>query len=137
VSGCVVDASIFGPLFFEDEEDALFAGLAQLLEEWDCLAPQHWRLELTNQIVVGLRRNRISQSDATLAIGSIAGFQIGIDEETHDRAGEIFQLATRHRLTTYDAAYLELAIRENSALASYDRDLRAAARAEGVKVFPE
>lgn len=36
------------------------------------------------------------------------------------------------RLTAYDAAYLELAMRENQALATVDEDLRRAAIAENV-----
>jgi predicted nucleic acid-binding protein len=46
--------------------------------------------------------------------------------------GEVFACAERYGLTVYDAAYLELAIREGIALATLDDDLRNAARAAGV-----
>jgi predicted nucleic acid-binding protein len=46
-------------------------------------------------------------------------------------------LARRHRLTVYDAAYLELALREVVPLATLDQALAAAAQAEGVSLVGE
>ena len=44
----------------------------------------------------------------------------------------VLALARTHRLTVYDAAYLELALRVDAPLATLDRKLAAAARAAGV-----
>ena len=52
-----------------------------------------------------------------------------------DASVEIMALARNHGLTAYDASYLALAIRESSALASFDRRLNEAATAEGVVLF--
>jgi predicted nucleic acid-binding protein len=41
----------------------------------------------------------------------------------------------QHRLTTYDAAYLELAIRRSLPLASLDEDLRRAASARKIQLL--
>ena len=137
MSPCVVDASIFGPLFFDDEKDSIFDGLGALLAEGECLAPQHWRLELVNQIINGHRRKRMTAEMADAAIALIAGLEVAIDEETWRHHAETFALATKHGLTAYDAAYLELALRRRATLASYDGDLRKAARLESLEIQPQ
>jgi predicted nucleic acid-binding protein len=136
VTDCVVDASIFGPCFFDDEADEIFDGLDDLLAQGGCIAPQHWRLELTNQILVGSRRGRIPAAQASIALGQVELLPVTIDAETGRRQAEIFDLAVKHNLTSYDAAYLELAIRLGSTVASYDADLRKAALREGIAVLP-
>ena len=55
---------------------------------------------------------------------------ITIDVDCDER--RLMTLARKHRLTAYDAAYLELALREGIALATLDAELERAARAEGV-----
>lgn len=136
MSACIVDASIFGPLFFDDETDDLFGGLVQLLEAGNCHAPQHWQLELTNQILMGMRRKRLDSEMADIAIQEIGEFPVEIDNETGRRHADTYALAARHGLTIYDAAYLELALRRRCSLATYDCALRTAALAEGLKVLP-
>ena len=51
------------------------------------------------------------------------------------KAEAVFALARRHGLTFYDAAYLELAMRERIALATLDQALARAAIAEGVPLI--
>jgi predicted nucleic acid-binding protein len=82
---------------------------------------------------MGVRRGRHDAAfrDATLA--DLAVLPITVDPETDRQAwSATLQLATRHRLTLYDAAYLELAQRRGLPLATLDRELRAAAAAERV-----
>ena len=50
---------------------------------------------------------------------------------------QVLTLARRHRLTVYDAAYLELALREGLPLATLDEALASAARAETVLLIGE
>lgn len=132
----VVDASIFGPLFFDDEKDDLFEDLPRLIAGQSCIVPQHWRLEVTNQILAGLRRQRMTEVMAENAIAQIDLFPIAVDEETGGRYAQSYALAHKHRLTVYDAAYLELAIRRHLPLVTYDLELRNAALAETIAVFP-
>lgn len=132
----VVDASIFGPLFFEDEKDDLLADLPGLIGDEACVAPQHWRLEVTNQVLTGLRRKRMTQSMADRAITQIDLLPISVDGETGHRYAESYALACKHQLTIYDAAYLELATRLGLSLATYDAELRKAALAENIKLLP-
>ena len=66
----------------------------------------------------------------------LALLPIAIDGSTADQLSLIFQLAQQHSLTIYDAAYLELAIRESLPLITYDKALRRAASSEAVALLP-
>jgi predicted nucleic acid-binding protein len=61
---------------------------------------------------------------------------ITLDMETSDKAwSAITELAERHRLSVYDAAYLELAQRRKLPLATLDADLVRGARARAVPLL--
>ncbi len=66
----------------------------------------------------------------------LQGVDIGSDSATFSRAlSDTLQVARRHRLSAYDASYLELAMREGLPLATLDEDLQKAARKAGVKRY--
>jgi predicted nucleic acid-binding protein len=95
--------------------------------------PVLWRLEVVNVLEMGIRRGRHDAAfqDATLA--DLALLPISVDLETDRQAwSATLRLAERHKLTMYDAAYLELAQRRGLPLATLDAELRDAASAEGV-----
>jgi predicted nucleic acid-binding protein len=82
---------------------------------------------------MGLRRRRISKTDAEEFLDSIKSLPIRLtDPLSYDG---VFQLANRHGLTVYDAAYLDLAVREGLPLASIDAALIRAAEQSGIAVF--
>ena len=61
---------------------------------------------------------------------------ISVDSATSAQAlAATLQLARRYKISAYDAAYLELALRTGLALASLDEKLLKAARKAGVKRF--
>jgi predicted nucleic acid-binding protein len=98
--------------------------------------PALWRLEVANILESGVRRKRIDAAfrDATLA--DLALLPIHLDPDTDRQAwGATKALAERHRLTLYDACYLELAQRRGLPLATLDLELRAAASAENVPLL--
>jgi predicted nucleic acid-binding protein len=100
--------------------------------------PGLWRIEVANVLEMRVRRGRndVDFRDNTLA--DLALLPIQLDPETHNRAwGETTRLAVRHRLTVYDAVYLELALRRALPLATLDRELRAAAELEHVELLGE
>jgi predicted nucleic acid-binding protein len=107
-----------------------------LLSEDGAWVPGLWKLEVANILEMGVRcgRHDAAFRDATLA--DLALLSISLDPETDRQAwGATVQLAARHRLTLYDAAYLELALRRGLPLATIDRELRSAASAEGVVIL--
>ena len=63
---------------------------------------------------------------------------ISTDSANPDKImSKIMLLAIEHHLTTYGAAYLELAVRLNLPLATKDNDLRKAVNKLGVLIFPK
>jgi predicted nucleic acid-binding protein len=98
--------------------------------------PGLWKLEAANILEMGARRGRHDAAFRNSTLADLALLPIRVDTETDRQAwGATLQLSERHRLTMYDAAYLELALRHGLPLASLDADLRRAAQAEGVAVL--
>ena len=95
--------------------------------------PGLWRLEVANVLEMGVRRGRLDAAFRDDTIADLALLPIRVDPETERQAwGATLRLAERHRLTVYDAAYLELSLRRGLPLATLDTDLRTAAAAESV-----
>jgi len=90
-------------------------------------------VEVANTLLVSLRRKRISKDKATEFFGNLLALPIRIDAASRESTfGKVFAIAEQYGLTAYDAAYLELALREGVSLATLDNDLRKAANAAGV-----
>ena len=126
----VLDASITACWAFQDEDhpDAALA-LDQMRTE-EAVVPCLWWFEVRNTLVVNERRRRIAESGTATFLLSLSRLRIRIDRAPDE--GAVLRLARTHRLSVYDAAYLELAQREALPLATLDADLKQAAAAEGV-----
>lgn len=120
-----------------DDENALGPDLlAQLATSESGIVPMHWILEVTNALRMAVRRRRLAPGDPPQILERIRNQPIDVDSETFVRAWlETPALAERHNLTTYDAAYLELAMRLDVPLATQDGELARAARTVGVPLF--
>lgn len=131
----VVDCSMVAAWILPDESNPEVEAARALVAARGALVPGHWRLEIANTLLTAERRKRIPASDRVAALDALERLAIAVDPETGARAWrEISSLAERFRLTTYDAAYLELAARAGLPLATLDEDLRAAAAKLGVPV---
>ena len=98
--------------------------------------PSLWRLEIANVLSIGVRRGRHDGTFRDATLEDLALLPIQVDAETDRQAwGATLRLAERHGLTSYDAAYLELARRRGLPLATLDGDLRAAAGSENVALM--
>jgi predicted nucleic acid-binding protein len=132
----VLDSSATLAWVYAEEITASIHTVFVALQENGAWVPTHWSLEVANVLEMGVRRGRHDAAfrDATLA--DLALLPVSLDPHTPRQAwGPTLRLAEHHRLTLYDAAYLELAKRLNLPLATLDNDLRMAARAEGVIVL--
>ena len=129
----VLDASVTLPWFLQDERtsftDAIFAALGRE-EYW---VPVIWRLEFPNALLAAERKRRIDRQTRLEALELAGGMALRVDAAPVSMTA-ISALAERHGLSTYDASYLELALRQSFDLATLDRALAAAAAAEGVVV---
>ena len=100
------------------------------------IVPQLWKIEIANSLSVGIRRKRIGPSGRAAALADLNAMFVTVDPETGNHAWrESIALADKHRLTVYDATYLELALRLSLPLATLDEDLRNAAQQEGVTLL--
>ena len=118
------------------EETNTRAVLAQqTVENGQAIVPRLWWFEVRNALIVNERRGRIGELLSARFLSELSRFAIAFDDATDEK--RVMALARRHRLTVYDAAYLELALRENVPLATLDAPLAAAARAEGVPLLGE
>lgn len=118
------------------EETNTRAVLAQqTVENGQAIVPRLWWFEVRNALIVNERRGRIGELLSARFLSELSRFALAFDDATDEK--RVMALARRHRLTVYDAAYLELAVRENVPLATLDAPLAAAARAEGVPLLGE
>ena len=129
----VLDASITACWAFRDEDhpDASLAFMQIRTEE--AVVPCLWWFEVRNTLVVNERRRRIAESETAAFLLNLSRLRIRVDRIPDE--GAVLRLARTHRLSVYDAAYLELAQREGLPLATLDTDLQKAAAAEGVALL--
>jgi predicted nucleic acid-binding protein len=133
----VIDASATVAWFFEDEQTPPIVTLGQQVAAHGAIVPQLWPLEVANVLTMAVRRNRLSPEKRAAGLVQLSNLPITIDAHTAARAWHnVLVLAERHALTVYDATYLDLALRDRLPLASLDKDLLAAARAEGLETLP-
>ena len=129
----VLDCSVAASFFFEDEASPATEALLERLEVEGAIVPTLWRLELGNMLLQAERRHRIRSASLPSILDLATRLPIVTDSQTDDRAlREIFALAQQEGLTTYDASYLELAMRRNIDLATRDKQLIRAASRVGV-----
>jgi predicted nucleic acid-binding protein len=132
----VLDCSMTMAWCFQDEGGSRPQAVFASLETNEVLVPGIWPLEVANVLVVCERRNRLSAADVAAFIHMLKDYPIAVDENTAGNAfGVVLSLARSHRLTPYDAAYLELALRTGSPLASLDAELNASAKGLGIALF--
>jgi len=136
VSALVVDASVALTWCFEDEASPATDAVLDQVKGEGAIVPSLWHLELGNVLLSAERRGRTIQGGVVARLALMAQLPITIDAETAGRAWrEILALARAERLTAYDAAYLELAVRRGLPLATKDEALRGAAKRVGVPVL--
>lgn len=134
----VLDNSVAMRWLLQDGSDERLAyanGVLELLmqETGEAVVPGIWALEAANVIVKAQAKGLLSEARAAAFVGLLQEMTITPDASTVDRAlGDTLQLARRFKLSSYDASYLELAMREGLPLATLDADLRSAMVLTGV-----
>lgn len=136
MTGFVIDASSALAWCFEDEAGPEADALIDRVAAEGAAVPVLWFLELANGLAVGERRGRIKAAESATFVAMIEELPIVVDQATDRRAlHETMALAREHRLTAYDAAYLETAMRLGIPLATGDPSLAAAASLVGVALL--
>lgn len=129
----VLDCSATLAWVYGDETTQAVGDVFERVASGGAWVPALWRLEVANVLEMGVRRRRHDAAFRDATLTDLAILPIRLDPETDQHAwSATARLASRHNLTIYDAAYLELARRRDLPLATLDKDLRTAARTEGV-----
>jgi predicted nucleic acid-binding protein len=132
----VLDASIALAWCFKDESSVATFILLEHLEQSEAIVPSLWHLEISNVLITAERKGRITYADVNEIISYLSNLPIQTDYETSNYAfHEILLLAYSEKLSAYDAAYLELALRRGFPLATKDQLLKNVATKLGVHVL--
>ena len=132
----VLDCCVVMAWYFTDEQNDYADEVLALMHSKGAIVPQHWRLEISNTILVGERRKRTSGAHSISFLTILDGYPVVFDAQTNAHAlTETLRLARLYNLAAYDAAYLELALRLKLPLATIDQPLAKAAALAGVTLF--
>jgi predicted nucleic acid-binding protein len=137
VSAFVLDTSIALKWFLEDENDRAYslAILRSLSDEYRPIVPWLWYYEMANVLLIQVHRKRVVFEEVKAFLSLIGEMAIDIDAPDKVTILQLPYLASKHRLTSYDAAFLELANRLQLPLATSDKDLIRAASECGVQLL--
>jgi predicted nucleic acid-binding protein len=133
----VLDASVALSWFFDDEFSSYSASIAEIMPRSQAVVPIDWPLEIANGFLTAFRRGRLPETKAPALIGALDRLRVDIDRGI---APEFLTQATltvglAHRLSAYDASYLELAMRRGLPIATQDERLLRAAGAAGIEIL--
>jgi predicted nucleic acid-binding protein len=129
----VLDCSVTLPWFLEDERTEFTDSLLFSVKTTEYWVPAIWCLEFPNALLVAERIKRIDRGRRLEALDQVARLLVRVDNEPIVMKA-VSGIAERHDLSTYDAAYLELAVRLSAGLITLDRTLAQAASLEGIAV---
>lgn len=135
----VLDCSVTMTWLFEHEANKETDELLERLGGSEkAVVVQHWALEIANVLLNAERSKKKTAADTTHFLTLLGKLAIESDAHTeHHATTTTLAVGRRHKLSSYDAAYLELARRLGLPLATLDKDLRRAAEAEGIVVLPK
>ena len=136
MAGFVIDNSVVMAWCFGDEGRTYSDDVLESLGSTEAIAPAIWPLEIGNVLVVAERRKRLSKSASIRFIALINDPPIHVIRESPERmTKEILALVWERQLSTYDASYLDLAMRKGVPIATRDSGLKKAALGCGVQIF--
>lgn len=128
----VIDVSVMIAWSLEDERNNRSDSILFLARDQGVVVPQLLWFEIRSALLMAERRKRITAEAADNFLEGLEDLEIRFAGRSAGR--DLVRLARKHQLTGYDAAYLELAMYENLAIATFDRALLKAAEVEGVKI---
>jgi predicted nucleic acid-binding protein len=132
----IIDCSITMTWCFTDEATPKTTKLLDQLADETALVPSLWFLEVTNVLAIAEKHKRITPAQTSEFLGVLDKLDIEIDGDSAGRAFvHYLPLCRKHKLTSYDVAYLDLAVRRGLPLATLDDDLRRSAKDLGIALL--
>ena len=128
----VLDNSVVVAWFFPSQATPYTYAIAKRLETEKAWVPALWQLEIANVLRSACARHRLDHAQARDIFDALGKLPIHVDQSDGPSGRQLFELAMRFKLSSYDAAYLELAMRLGLDLATQDQALKDAAEAANV-----
>ena len=136
MAALVLDSSVAFAWVLPRQQTTRTASVLDQSTDHGALTTALWPIEVANVLLLYERRGQMTAAERVNAMGLFAGLDVEIDNQTQTRAwGTAYDLALAHKLTVYDAGYLELALRAGLPLATLDSALVHAATKLGVPVL--
>lgn len=132
-----IDASVVAGWLLADETNSYTESVAAALEQGAIpLAPSLLMWEVTNLLLTCERRGRVAPGTVPSMLAQLSLLPWKWEHPpTLLKMDQTAALARKHGLTSYDAAYLLVALEHSCPLATQDKALQQAAKAEKVKVY--
>ena len=131
----VVDNSVVMSWCFKDETNNYADTVLDKLSEATAIVPSIWPLEVVNVLLVAERRKRLKQADSVRFITLLSQLPIVVEHEWPEKMmADLLALGRATNLSSYDASYLDLAMRKDCPIATLDNRLMDAAKDISVKI---
>jgi predicted nucleic acid-binding protein len=132
----VVDNSVVMSWCFKDQANVYADSVLEKLADAVAYVPLVWPLEVVNVLLAAERKKYVSQADSAHFISLLSELPIFVENESPEKKmKELLALARAHGLSSYDASYLDLAMKKGLPLATLDEKLRKAAANTSVPIF--
>ena len=132
----VIDNSIVMSWCFNDETNRYADAVLDKLSESEAIVPSVWSLEVVNVLLVAERRKRLKQVDSVRFITLLSQLPIAVEHEAPAQMmKDLLALGRASNLSSYDASYLDLAMRKDCPIATLDKKLMEAAQKVDVKIL--
>jgi predicted nucleic acid-binding protein len=131
----VLDNSGVTGWYLPGQANAYTQAIAERLEADRVLVPAIWQLELANVLKTACTRGKLSIAAARKILDVLSTLPIEVDSSPAPGQRQMLELAMRHNLSSYDAAYLDLAVRLGLPIATQDAEPKAAAQTADIEVL--
>ena len=134
----IVDNSVVMSWCFKDEAHPFADSVLDRLSEVKAYVPCLWPLEVVNVLLVAESRKIISEADSIRFVSLLSHLPIFVEhEKPKEVMKDLLGLARAHKLSSYDASYLDLALKKGLPLATLDKKLRKAAETMNIAILPD
>jgi predicted nucleic acid-binding protein len=122
---------------FRDEESEYAEKILEVMGSSSVVVPRVWPFEVINGLLVGERRGRVTISQCWRFLNMIKHLAIDVDARTTQGVTfeELLEIGRNQRLSGYDAAFIEVALRHHLPLATLDKDMQRAAGELGIDLL--
>ncbi len=132
----VLDNSVVMSWCFKDETNQYADAVLDQLSKATAIVPSIWPLEVVNVLLVAERSKRLQQADSVRFITLLLQLPIEVEHEWPEKImKDLLALGRAKKLSSYDASYLDLAMRKDCPIATLDKRIRDAAEDISVAVL--